>query len=32
MKSVGVREFSDRVTTYLSWPEPVAVSKHGLVG
>jgi antitoxin (DNA-binding transcriptional repressor) of toxin-antitoxin stability system len=31
MKSVGVREFRDRATTYLSGPEPVAVSKHGHV-
>lgn len=29
MKSVGVREFRDRATTYLS--EPVAISKHGRV-
>ena len=31
MKSVGVREFRDRATTYLSGPESVAVSKHGHV-
>jgi hypothetical protein len=31
MKSVGVREFRDRATTYLSGPEPVAISKHGHV-
>jgi len=31
MKSVGVREFRDRATAYLSGPEPVAVSKHGHV-
>jgi antitoxin (DNA-binding transcriptional repressor) of toxin-antitoxin stability system len=31
MRSVGVREFRDHATTYLSGPEPVAVSKHGHV-
>lgn len=31
MKSVGVREFRDHATTYLSGGEPVAVSKHGQV-
>lgn len=31
MKSVGVREFRDHATTYLSGPDPVAVSKHGHV-
>jgi hypothetical protein len=31
MKSVGVREFRDRATTYLSGSDPVAVSKHGHV-
>ncbi|HTD08291.1 MAG TPA: hypothetical protein VK680_05325 [Solirubrobacteraceae bacterium] len=31
MKNIGVREFRDRATTYLSGREPVAVSKHGHV-
>ncbi len=31
MKSVGVREFRDHATTYLSGSDPVAVSKHGHV-
>jgi len=31
MKSIGVREFRDHATTYLSGPDPVAVSKHGHV-
>jgi hypothetical protein len=31
MKSVGVREFRDHATTYLSGADPVAVSKHGHV-
>jgi hypothetical protein len=28
-KQVGIREFRDRATTYLSGSEPIAVSKHG---
>jgi hypothetical protein len=31
MKNVGVREFRDRATTYLSGADTVAVSKHGQV-
>jgi hypothetical protein len=31
MKSVGVREFRDHATTYLSGTAAVAVSKHGHV-
>jgi hypothetical protein len=31
MKNVGVREFRDHATSYLSGEEPVAVSKHGSV-
>lgn len=31
MKNVGVREFRDHATSYLSREEPVAVSKHGQV-
>jgi hypothetical protein len=31
MISVGVREFRDRATAYLSGTDPVAVSKHGHV-
>ncbi len=31
MRSVGVREFRDHATSYLSGPEPVAVNKHGHV-
>jgi antitoxin (DNA-binding transcriptional repressor) of toxin-antitoxin stability system len=33
MKNVGVREFRDHATSYLSGSEPVAVNKHGrLIG
>ncbi|MHB1842845.1 MAG: hypothetical protein ACYCO4_06945 [Sulfobacillus sp.] len=31
LKSVGVREFRDHATTYLSGDDPVAVSRHGQV-
>lgn len=31
IKNVGVREFRDHATTYLSGSEPVAVNKHGQV-
>lgn len=31
LKNVGVREFRDHATTYLSGPDPIAVSKHGRV-
>ena len=31
LKSIGVREFRDHATTYLSGSDPVAVSKHGQV-
>jgi crotonobetainyl-CoA:carnitine CoA-transferase CaiB-like acyl-CoA transferase len=31
MKNVGVREFRDHATSYLSGQEAVAVSKHGQV-
>ncbi len=31
LKSVGVREFRDHATTYLSGVDPVAVSRHGHV-
>jgi hypothetical protein len=31
MKNVGVREFRDHATSYLSGHEAVAVSKHGQV-
>ncbi len=31
MKSIGVREFRDHATRYLSGPDPLAVSKHGHV-
>jgi hypothetical protein len=31
LKTVGVREFRDHATTYLSGSDPVAVSKHGRV-
>ena len=31
LKNVGVREFRDHATMYLSGPDPVAVSKHGQV-
>ena len=30
-KQVGIREFRDHATTYLSGSEPIAVSKHGRV-
>jgi hypothetical protein len=30
-KNVGVREFRDHATAYLSGSDPVAVSKHGRV-
>ncbi len=30
-KTVGIREFRDHATAYLSGGEPVAVSKHGQV-
>lgn len=29
MKQVGVREFRDRATAYLSGSEPIAVTKYG---
>lgn len=29
MKQVGIREFRDHATTYLSGSDPIAVSKHG---
>ncbi len=29
LKHVGVREFRDHATTYLSGSDPIAVSKHG---
>jgi antitoxin (DNA-binding transcriptional repressor) of toxin-antitoxin stability system len=29
MKQVGIREFRDHATTYLSGTESIAVSKHG---
>jgi hypothetical protein len=33
LKRVGVREFRDHATSYLSGADPVAVSKHGrLIG
>lgn len=33
LKRVGVREFRDHATTYLSGSDPIAVSKHGrLIG
>jgi crotonobetainyl-CoA:carnitine CoA-transferase CaiB-like acyl-CoA transferase len=33
LKRVGVREFRDHATTFLSGADPVAVSKHGrLIG
>ncbi len=33
MKNVGVRDFRDHATSYLSGEEPLAVSKHGqLIG
>lgn len=31
LRNVGVREFRDHATRYLSGSEPVAVSKHGRV-
>ena len=31
LKNVGVREFRDHATQYLSGSDPVAVSKHGRV-
>jgi antitoxin (DNA-binding transcriptional repressor) of toxin-antitoxin stability system len=31
LKSVGVREFRDHATTYLSGPDPIAITKHGRV-
>ena len=31
LKNVGVREFRDHATMYLSGSDPVAVSKHGRV-
>ncbi|MBV9163843.1 MAG: hypothetical protein JO281_20345 [Pseudonocardiales bacterium] len=31
LKTVGVREFRDHATTYLSGSDPIAVSKHGRV-
>jgi hypothetical protein len=31
LKQVGVREFRDRATKYLSGSEPIAVSKHGRI-
>ena len=31
LKTVGIREFRDHATAYLSGAEPVAVSKHGQV-
>lgn len=31
IKSVGVREFRDHATSYLSGGEPLAVSRHGHV-
>jgi crotonobetainyl-CoA:carnitine CoA-transferase CaiB-like acyl-CoA transferase len=31
LKNVGVREFRDHATTYLSGSDPVAISKHGQV-
>ncbi len=31
LKTVGVREFRDHATAYLSGSDPVAVSKHGRV-
>lgn len=31
LRSVGVREFRDHATSYLSGSDPVAVSKHGRV-
>jgi hypothetical protein len=31
LKSVGVREFRDHATTYLSGTDPIAINKHGRV-
>lgn len=31
LKTVGVREFRDHATAYLSGADPIAVSKHGRV-
>jgi len=31
LKNIGVREFRDHATTYLSGSDPVAVNKHGHV-
>lgn len=31
LKSVGVREFRDHATSYLSGSDPIAVNKHGHV-
>ena len=31
LRSVGVREFRDHATAYLSGSDPVAISKHGEV-
>ncbi len=31
LKNVGVREFRDHATSYLSGSDPVAVNKHGRV-
>jgi hypothetical protein len=31
LKHIGVREFRDHATTYLSGSDPIAVSKHGRV-
>jgi hypothetical protein len=31
MKNVGVREFRDHATSYLSGTDPVAISRHGRV-
>lgn len=31
LKQVGVREFRDHATKYLSGAEPIAVSKHGRI-
>ncbi len=31
LKTVGVREFRDHATTYLSSSDPIAISRHGHV-
>lgn len=31
LRNIGVRDFRDHATTYLSGPDPVAVNKHGRV-